>query len=64
MVTHDISQALSMSDRIIVLSKRPAIVKNVYEIPFHNISSPMEKRKLNDFSDYYEKIWRDLDVHI
>ena len=64
MVTHDISQAISMSDRIIVLSKRPAIVKNIYEIKLSNKSTPINNRKDKEFSKYYEKIWRDLDVHI
>ena len=64
MVTHDISQAISMSDRIIVLGKRPAIVKNIYEIKLSNKSTPINNRKDKEFSKYYEKIWRNLDVHI
>ena len=64
MVTHDISQAISMSDRIIVLSKRPSIVKNIYEIKLNNKSTPINNRKDKEFSKYYEMIWRDLDVHI
>ena len=64
MVTHDISQAISMSDKVIVLSKRPAYIKNIYTIPFSKDKSPIEKRKLEDFSKYFEMIWRDLDVHL
>lgn len=64
MVTHDISMAISMSDRVIVLSKRPAIVKNIYKIELDNKSTPIENRKDKNFSKYYELIWRDLDVHI
>ena len=64
MVTHDISLAISMSDRIIVLSRRPAIVKKIYNIHFHDRKLPVENRKLEEFSSYYEKIWSDLDVHI
>ena len=64
MVTHDLSEAISMSDRIIVLSKRPATIKNVYEINLTNKSTPIENRKCKEFSEYYDKIWRDLDVHI
>ena len=64
MVTHDISLAISMSDRIIVLSKRPAIVKKVYKINFKDRKTPIENRKDKNFSSYYEQIWRDLDVHI
>ncbi len=64
MVTHDIAEAISMSDRIIVLSKRPAIVKKVYDINMSNKSTPIHNRKCKEFSEYYDAIWRDLDVHI
>ncbi len=64
MVTHDIAEAISMSDRIIVLSKRPAIVKKIYNINFKEKSTPINNRKAKEFADYYDKIWRDLDVHI
>lgn len=64
MVTHDIAEAISMSDRIVVLSKRPSKVKKIYEIEFEDKSTPIENRKRKEFSGYYDKIWRDLDVHI
>ncbi len=64
MVTHDIAQAISMSDRIIVLSKRPAKIKKIYDIKLTNKSNPVENRKAKEFSLYYDKIWRDLDVHV
>lgn len=64
MVTHDIAEAISMSDRIIVLSKRPAIVKKVYEIKMSNKSTPILNRKCKEFPEFYDEIWRDLDVHI
>lgn len=64
MVTHDIAEAISMSDRIIVLSKRPATVKKVYEINMQNKSTPIQNRKCKEFASYYDEIWRDLDVHI
>lgn len=64
MVTHDIAEAISMSDRIIVLSKRPAFVKKIYEIKLKDKSTPINNRKCNEFADYYDKIWRDLDVHL
>lgn len=64
MVTHDIAEAISMSDRIIVLSKRPAKIKNIYDINLSNKSTPINNRKCKEFSYYYDLIWRDLDVHI
>lgn len=64
MVTHDIAEAISMSDKIVVLSKRPAIIKNIYNINLDNKSSPINNRSCNNFSSYYEEIWRDLDVQL
>lgn len=64
MVTHDIAEAISMSDRVIVLTKRPSTVKKIYKINFSNNSSPINNRKEKEFSNYYDLIWRDLDVHI
>ena len=64
MVTHDIAEAVSMSDRVIVLTKRPAIVKNIYNIELSNKSTPMNNRRCKEFNKYYDMIWRDLDVHI
>lgn len=64
MVTHDLAEAISMSDRIIVLSKRPAKIKKIYSIKMTNQSSPINNRKCKEFSMYYDKIWRDLDVHL
>lgn len=64
MVTHDLAEAISLSDRIIVLTKRPAKVKKIYKIDLTNKSTPINNRKAPEFSEYYDKIWRDLDVHI
>lgn len=61
MITHDIAEAISLSDKIIVLSKRPSIVKKIYNIKMENKSTPINNRTCKEFSDYYDKIWRDLD---
>lgn len=61
LITHDIAEAISMSDRVIVLSSRPAIVKSIYEINLTDKKNPIHNRKCLEFNDYYEKIWRDLD---
>lgn len=61
MITHDIAEAISLSDKIIVLSKRPSIVKKIYDIKMRNKSTPINNRTCKEFSDYYDKIWRDLD---
>ena len=63
MVTHDISEAISMSDRIIVLSKRPATVKNIHVIDFEMENrDPMNARKSPKFSKYFDSLWKELDV--
>lgn len=64
MVTHDISEAISMSDRVIVLTKRPAVVKNIYEIKLKNKSTPINNRSDKEFSKYFDLIWRDLNGKI
>lgn len=64
MVTHDLAEAISMSDRVIVLSDRPSHIKNIYEIRLSNKSTPIENRKNKDFSKYYDLIWKDIDFHV
>ena len=64
MITHDIAEAVSMASRVIVLTKRPCQIKNVYEIKFENSALPTENRKAKEFNHYYDMIWRDLDVHL
>ena len=63
-ITHDIAEALTLADRIIVLSKRPSVVKKVYEVDFNNEEDIIKKRSLPRFSELYECIWRDLDETI
>lgn len=63
MVTHDISMAISMADKIIVLTDRPSKIKNIYEIKLTNKNNPIENRKAKEFAYYYDKIWKDLDYH-
>lgn len=64
MITHDIAEAISMADRIIVLTKRPCTIKNIYNIELEEKKTPIDNRRDKKFTYYYDKIWRDLDVHI
>jgi len=60
MVTHDIGEAISMSDRVIVLTNRPSTVKNIYSIHLKEKRSPILNRSDPKFSKYFNAIWRDL----
>jgi NitT/TauT family transport system ATP-binding protein len=64
LVTHDIEEAVSMSDRVIVLSGRPAQVKNVYDIALTVAAerTPMNARDAAEFRTYCKSIWEDLDI--
>ena len=59
LVTHDISEAISLSDRVIVLTKRPCNVKNVYDINL-TADSPLKKRELSGFSKWFEILYKEL----
>ena len=64
MVTHDISEAISMADKVIVLSHRPTIVKRIDTIEFEMAKrDPLNCRKCSKFSNYFDSLWRELDVH-
>lgn len=64
LVTHDIAEAVSMADRVLVLSRRPARLKQEYVIDLPHRGSPVQVRESPDFSRYFREIWRELDVHI
>ncbi len=59
LVTHDISEAISMSDKIIVLSHRPAQVKSIFK-PTIRGDTPLAKRESKEFGTWFEKIWKEL----
>ena len=63
LVTHDISEAISLSDRIFVLSARPAVVKSVHTLTALQGLSPLERRDTEAFHTYFQAIWKELDHH-
>ena len=64
MVTHDISEAISMSDRVVVLSQRPATVKNIYTIDFDMPNrTPLNCRESPKFSQYFNTMWKELEEY-
>jgi len=65
LVTHDISESISMADRVILLSKRPGTVKNIYEINLNcTHRTPLSSRETPEFRHYFKEIWKGLDVHV
>lgn len=64
MITHDIAEAVSMADRVIVLTDRPSKVKCEYQINMQDKSTPINNRSLKEFKEYYDKIWKDIDIHV
>ena len=60
LVTHDISEAISVADKILVLTNRPATILNEYIIDFNKQLSPLKRREEKGFAKLFEKIWEDL----
>lgn len=63
MVTHDIGEAISMCDKVIVLTDRPAKIKSIYNIELDNKDTPINNRKDSKFNYYYDLIWKDIDYY-
>ncbi|HAC10382.1 MAG TPA: spermidine/putrescine ABC transporter ATP-binding protein, partial [Clostridiales bacterium] len=61
LITHDISEAVSVADEAIVLSARPATLVSRYSLPFGN-ETPLKRRENPAFSVWFEKLWKDLNV--
>lgn len=62
-VTHDISEAISMSDRVLVLSKRPGTIKDIHKINFGiEDRTPINCRESPKFSQYFNTLWKELGV--
>ena len=53
-----------MADRVVVLSNRPARVKSIYNIEMKNKGTPIGNRNKEEFKEYYDKIWKDIDFHV
>ncbi len=59
LVTHDISEAVSMADKIVVLTKRPATVKTVFRIDI-DAPTPLKRRESPRFSEWFDKVWKEV----
>lgn len=63
LVTHDISEAVSMADRVIILSTRPGTVKKIVEIDLKEYGSPLKRRESKKAHDYFDEIWKELVIY-
>lgn len=63
MVTHDLGEAISISDRVIVLTKRPASLKLDIKIDFNNKeATPFQRRKEPEYNEYFNLLWKEIDL--
>lgn len=61
LVTHDLSEAISLADRVIVLSRRPAAIIQTIPLIFHlEEDTPMNRRNAPEFKSYFNLIWKEL----
>ncbi len=60
LVTHDISEAISMCDKIIVLTKRPGSIKTIIKLDFEKNLTPLERREVPKFNEYFKILWEEL----
>ena len=63
LVTHDISEAISLSDRIVVFTRRPATIQNIHDLSALRSYAPMERRAQPDFQPLFHQLWKELDIH-
>ena len=60
LVTHDLSEAISMGDRIIVLSARPGTVVRTLSLAFDPSLSSIERRETDTFKKYFSELWKEM----
>ena len=63
LVTHDLSEAISLGDKVIVLTERPASIKKVIPLHFElEIDTPLNRRNAPEFKTYFNLVWKELNV--
>lgn len=63
LVTHDISEAVSLADRVIILSTRPGTVKKIVDIDLKEFGTPLKRRESKKAHDYFDEIWKELVIY-
>ena len=61
LVTHDLSEAISLGDRVVILSKRPATIKKILPLTFNLAEdTPLNRRNAPEFKNYFNIVWKEL----
>ena len=64
LITHDLSEAISVADRVIVLTSRPGRIKAVIPTSFgEDYVRPLARRNMPEFSVYFNQVWKELQNH-
>lgn len=64
LITHDLSEAISAADRIIILTRRPGKIKAIMELHFASeYSRPLARRNAPEFSAYFNRLWKELQIY-
>jgi NitT/TauT family transport system ATP-binding protein len=64
LVTHDIGEAITMADRVIILTSRPGRIRSILDLEIAGDRDPVAIRQNPQFSKYFDKIWRELDLPV
>ena len=64
LVTHDLSEAISMGDRVLVLSARPGTVVRTINLEFDPSLSSIERRETDEFKHYFSELWKEMNKNV
>jgi NitT/TauT family transport system ATP-binding protein len=60
LVTHDLAEAISIADRIVVMSARPGRIRSVFDVPFGHVRDVFSLRETPEYADLYPRVWHEL----
>ena len=60
LVTHDISEAISLADKVIILSERPSYVKKIMIMDLTSYGTPLKRREAHEFRALFDEIWKEI----
>ena len=65
LVTHDLSEAISLADTIFILSKRPASIARIVPVTFSlDEDTPLKRRSAPEFKTYFNILWKELNQNV